>query len=92
MSGTTPGGGTGDPEALQAQIARTRAELGETVEALAARADLRARAKEKVGSITARARRGASGAGPALPWAGVAALGVVAVALVAWWRNGRRHR
>jgi ElaB/YqjD/DUF883 family membrane-anchored ribosome-binding protein len=42
--------------ALRQEIAQTRAELGETVEALAARADVRARAKEKVDETKARAR------------------------------------
>ncbi|MEV0127232.1 DUF3618 domain-containing protein [Dactylosporangium sp. NPDC050688] len=43
-----------DPEALRQEIARTRAGLGETVEALAARADVKARAQEAVStSVTA---------------------------------------
>jgi hypothetical protein len=37
-----------DPDALRAEIARTRAGLGETVEALAAKADVKARAQEAV--------------------------------------------
>jgi Protein of unknown function (DUF3618) len=101
MSGTTRDGEvaavTTDPKALRAQIERTRAELGETVAALAAKADLRARAAQRVGAITGRARRRAAAAGDAVParsaWplAAVAALGVAAVALVAWRRNGRRR-
>jgi predicted phage gp36 major capsid-like protein len=35
-------------QALRDEIARTRAELGETVQALAAKADVKARAKEQV--------------------------------------------
>lgn len=43
-----------DPEALRQEIARTRAGLGETVEALAAKADVKARAQEAVAtSVTA---------------------------------------
>ncbi|MDG6109743.1 DUF3618 domain-containing protein [Dactylosporangium aurantiacum] len=43
-----------DPEALRQEIARTRAGLGETVEALAAKADVKARAQEAVStSVTA---------------------------------------
>jgi hypothetical protein len=43
-----------DPEALRQEIARTRAGLGETVEALAAKADVKARAQEAVvTSVTA---------------------------------------
>jgi ElaB/YqjD/DUF883 family membrane-anchored ribosome-binding protein len=37
-----------DIEALRAEIKRTRAELGETVQALAAKADVKARAKQQV--------------------------------------------
>jgi len=40
--------GPADPEALRQEIARTRAGLGETVEALAARADVKARAQDAV--------------------------------------------
>ncbi|MET7426255.1 DUF3618 domain-containing protein [Dactylosporangium sp. NPDC005555] len=43
-----------DPEALRQEIARTRAGLGETVEALAAKADVKTRAQEVVStSVTA---------------------------------------
>jgi hypothetical protein len=41
-------GGKPDLEALRAEIRQTRAELGETVQALAAKADVKARAKESV--------------------------------------------
>jgi uncharacterized Zn finger protein (UPF0148 family) len=104
MSGTTREGEPAvaamptDPKELQAQIERTRAELAETVAALAAKTDLRARAAERVGAMTARARRRARTTNDAVParaaWplAAVAALGVVAVALVAWRRNGRGRR
>jgi hypothetical protein len=44
-----------DPDALRQEIARTRAELGETVEALAAKADVKARAHETVDAAKARA-------------------------------------
>ena len=36
------GNGTGDTEALREEIRRTRVELGETMEALAAKADVKA--------------------------------------------------
>jgi ElaB/YqjD/DUF883 family membrane-anchored ribosome-binding protein len=42
---TTPA----DPEKLREEIAATREDLGETVQALADRADVKARAQEKVG-------------------------------------------
>lgn len=48
------GHGAADPEALRQEIARTRAGLGETVEALAAKADVKARAQEAMhSSVTA---------------------------------------
>jgi ElaB/YqjD/DUF883 family membrane-anchored ribosome-binding protein len=41
-------GGKPDVAALRAEIKQTRAELGETVQALAAKADVKARAREQV--------------------------------------------
>jgi hypothetical protein len=48
--------GGGDTEALRREIARTRAELGETVQALAAKADVKARAREQVEQTKDRVR------------------------------------
>ena len=45
-----------DVAALREEIKRTRAELGETVQALAAKADVKARAKEQVEQTKQRAR------------------------------------
>jgi hypothetical protein len=45
-----------DPDAIRADIEQTRAQLGDTVEALAAKADVKSRAKEKV--VEARTRVG----------------------------------
>lgn len=45
-----------DPEALRQEIARTRAGLGDTVEALAAKADVKARAQDAVHSSVAAAK------------------------------------
>jgi ElaB/YqjD/DUF883 family membrane-anchored ribosome-binding protein len=45
-----------DAEALRAEIKQTRAELGETVQALAAKADVKARAKEQVEQTKQRVR------------------------------------
>ena len=52
------GSGSGKPdlEALRAEIAQTRAELGETVQALAAKADVKARAKEQVEQTKAKVK------------------------------------
>ena len=65
-----------EPDALRAEIARTRMELGETVSALAAKVDVKSRAQEKVGQVrgelAARARhtadevRGRLGSGDGL--------------------------
>ncbi|WP_433087981.1 DUF3618 domain-containing protein [Dactylosporangium sp. CA-052675] len=41
----TADGRVNDPEALRAEIVRTRAALGETLEALAAKTDVKARAR-----------------------------------------------
>ncbi|WP_067502872.1 DUF3618 domain-containing protein [Actinoplanes sp. TFC3] len=45
-----------DVEALREEIKQTRAELGETVQALAAKADVKARAKEQVEVTKANAK------------------------------------
>jgi hypothetical protein len=49
-------GPAADPDALRAEIARTRAGLGETVEALAAKADVKTRAQEAMHSSVAAAK------------------------------------
>jgi ElaB/YqjD/DUF883 family membrane-anchored ribosome-binding protein len=48
--------------ALRYEIERTRAELGETVELLAARADVKARAQEAMDEVKGRARAKAADA------------------------------
>jgi len=45
-----------DPEALRAEIAQTRADLGDTVEALAAKTDVKARARETAGHVVDQAK------------------------------------
>jgi len=50
-SGVQTGQARGEEEALQSDIERTRAELGDTVEALAAKADVKSRVKDKAGQI-----------------------------------------
>jgi len=45
-----------DPDALRAEIEQTRAELGETVQDLAAKADVKARAKHALGDAKDRAQ------------------------------------
>lgn len=48
--------GKNDTEALRAEIERTRAELGETVQALAAKADVKGRLKDSAAQTRARMR------------------------------------
>lgn len=43
-----------DPQQLAKEIERTRARLGETVEALAAKADVKARTQDKARQLTTR--------------------------------------
>jgi ElaB/YqjD/DUF883 family membrane-anchored ribosome-binding protein len=50
-----------DPQELRAEIERTRADLGETVQELAAKADVKARAKQAAGDAADRARQKLSG-------------------------------
>ena len=63
MSDKNGSAGKPDVPALRAEIAQTRAELGETVQALAAKADVKARAKEQVEQTKARVREAAHQAG-----------------------------
>lgn len=55
-NGDTPS----DPDQLREEIARTRAELGETVQSLAAKADVKARAKDAAVAAGDRARQKAA--------------------------------
>jgi len=56
MSDKNGSGAKPDVEALREEIKQTRAELGETVQALAAKADVKARAKEQVEQTKANVR------------------------------------
>ena len=58
MSNQAAGSGTPPqtPEALAADIERTRQELGETVEALVAKTDVKARARHRAAEVTANLR------------------------------------
>lgn len=62
-NGAPGSNGKPDVAALRAEIAQTRAELGETVQALAAKADVKARAKEQVEQTKQRVRTQAAEAG-----------------------------
>ncbi|MEU5726814.1 DUF3618 domain-containing protein [Micromonospora sp. NPDC047738] len=54
------GNGRGDVEALREEIRRTRVELGETMELLAARADVKARLRESAEQAKGRMREQAA--------------------------------
>jgi hypothetical protein len=95
-----------EPEALRAEIARTRVELGETVSALAAKVDVKARAQEYRDQLGARVRQTAgdvrgrageiahrAGKGPGANWpvlGAVAALTLVLIGLATRRRRGGR--
>lgn len=59
MSSNTGGGGTPpeSPEALEADIERTRQELGETIEALVAKTDVKARVQHRAANVAGNLRR-----------------------------------
>jgi len=50
-----------DPQQLRAEIERTRTELGETVQELAAKTDVKGRAKQAIGDAAGRTQRKLSG-------------------------------
>ncbi|MFE1252140.1 DUF3618 domain-containing protein [Streptomyces sp. NPDC058735] len=67
---TEPTGGAKGPDELRAQIQRTRSELGDTVEELAGKADVKGRARaraadlrDKAGAMTVQLRSTAAHAG-----------------------------
>lgn len=69
---------------LTAEIERTREELGATVEALAAKTDIKARIRAAMSrlAVTTRKRRG-----PLAVAAGAAALGSIAAVIARWRRR-----
>jgi hypothetical protein len=79
-----------------ADIERTRAEIGETVQALAAKADVKGRAQQKVGQVRNRLadRAGTADMAPMArrSSAGLAALATAVVAAWAWRRRRMRNR
>ena len=86
MSKDTASGGTppDSAEALTADIERTRHELGETVEALVAKANVKARARRRVAEVAGRMR--------GVPLYGVVAATVSGAVLLAWLTVRRRRR
>jgi hypothetical protein len=81
-------GGNGRPMSVQelsGEIAATRQVLGETVRALAAKADVKARASEFAHETRERAASSARDHWPQLAAIGIGALAVFAAILI--WRN-----
>ena len=76
-------------EELRAEIKQTRADLGETVQALAAKADVKARALDQVEQARQRARETVAAA-PVLPIV-LAVAGLAAVVGVILVLRGRRR-
>lgn len=83
-----------DPQQLQQEIERTRAQLGQTVQELAARADVKSRARAKAAAAAGRVRAVTQGAGRArdqwVPLAAAAAA-VLVVGYLACRQWGRRQ-
>lgn len=95
--------GQDDPDALVEEINRTRAELGDTVEALVAKADVKTRAQQRAAEVSTQAKeklhafqqqRGAQRvAGATGRYRVPFATGAAAVAgLLAGWLAVRRRR
>jgi ABC-type transporter Mla subunit MlaD len=81
-NGSSAASGKPDVEALRSEIAQTRAELGETVQALAAKADVKARAKEQVEQTKQKVKAQAAEAGQKAREAASAASGRMRTAAV----------
>ncbi|MEU4240331.1 DUF3618 domain-containing protein [Actinoplanes sp. NPDC026619] len=67
---------------LRAEIKQTRAELGETVQALAAKADVKARAKDQVEIAKVRAREAVATSPVPLPLVLAGVVAIVGIILV----------
>jgi ElaB/YqjD/DUF883 family membrane-anchored ribosome-binding protein len=62
-AGGTPPPPSDDPDAIRADIERTREQLGDSVEALAAKTDVKAQARQRLAATKDRARHAAQDAG-----------------------------
>jgi MYXO-CTERM domain-containing protein len=84
-NGTSPSGPASDPEAIRADIERTREDLAETVDALHAKLDVKTRAKNQVARVKDSATTATGQPRPEVIGAAVAAL--LLVAGLVWWRR-----
>ena len=83
---TTPSPAANDPEAIRADIERTRENLAETVDALHAKLDVKGQAKAKVAQVKDQAT---TASGKPRPELVAGAVGVVLlIAGLIWWRRG----
>ncbi len=82
------------PEELRAQVERTRHELGETVGELAAKADVKAAARQKMTEVRDRARQLADerGADPRTYAVVTAACAVIVISVLLQIRRHRADR
>jgi hypothetical protein len=88
-----------DEDALRAEIEQTRAELGETVEALAAKSHVTARAKDAADRAAAQVKDAGEAAldevkataARSRRFAPLAFLAAAVSAVAAWWIRRRRH-
>jgi hypothetical protein len=78
-------------EVLQEEIAQTREDLGETIEALTSKLDVRARTKQKAGEVKERATDVVQSKGPTLATVGAAAVAGLIVLMVLRNQNRRRY-
>jgi Protein of unknown function (DUF3618) len=102
MSGDIGGSRTPEAEALAEEIEHTRQQLGDTVEALAAKADVNGRAQRKTAEVTGKLRGQARAAKAKVteqaPWlrnettANAAAAALAVLALTLAWLAVRRRR
>jgi MYXO-CTERM domain-containing protein len=83
-NGTAPST-SNDPEAIRADIERTREDLAQTVDALHAKLDVKTRAKDKVAQVKNSATTSDGKPRPEVIAVAVAAL--VVVAGLVWWRR-----
>lgn len=83
-NGTAPST-SNDPEAIRADIERTREDLAQTVDALHAKLDVKTRAKDKVAQVKSSATTNDGKPRPEVIAVAVAAL--VVVAGLVWWRR-----
>ena len=79
---------TSDPAAIEADIERQREQLAETVDALTAKLDVKARAGAKAADVLDAATTDSGKPKPELLGAVAAAL--AATALLVWWRTSHR--